>query len=88
MLAVVGDGKGEREVLDFLTIDDCTLEATHGTLGIREVKGIDTDGSLKLTGTMAAKREAEGQHVDDTDSKFLSLNLSQTHRKNLKQFLG
>ena len=43
--SVVGDGKGKREGLDFLAIEDCTLEATYGTFGIREVTGIDTDGT-------------------------------------------
>ena len=41
---MAGDGKGKREVLDFLAIDVCTLEATHGNFGIREVIGIDIDG--------------------------------------------
>ena len=38
-----GDGKRKCELLDFLAIDDCSLEATSCTLDIREATEIDID---------------------------------------------
>ena len=45
-VSVVGDGKEKRAVLHLLAIEDCTLEATYGTVGIREVTRINIDATF------------------------------------------